>query len=906
MGVIAALVLLAFLASCLAQCGPGLKQQDTGCVSINNEDVLRAMHFLTHPPSTVCRSPNVVAGVTVCEDKLPVQKSGECNIWSVITSHYCDDYGTLEFEKYWSEKGCNVHIFHFTAFFKGNTCSLKSGNPFTQYPRLSLDIIDIWGGKCYHCLYNFIKPKLVNIKSVNMLKIQQRSGKVDSDIFDGLQFTVLSDFLIHLPSLSSVIEQISVVVSINTNTLQDNVGREGEMAWNMYATQQFLRNYGAIAIRREEGPAATQPLQFKHVLEQAKIDPSIGYYYQTLVRIDDAAMVAANAAQFKDWKPLLPEPLRAIAPDYCKVPSIDDDKVMQTWIRKEMNVRCHPTRLWVPCVRDKTYDSFVPCPQELMNKLAEDYAASKGWCDFNSQSADIPHLLRVDEGAKKAFNKAPLGAVNGTKKVRLAFLFTLYTDAPLVERILKHLYSPDHYYLLHVDPIGAKPEFKRQMKALVARYDNAFLSDDVPIVYGASTATILLSKAMAWFVRYTSGWDFFVPITGSDYPLVPLPMIETMLSSLSPPMPMVMAWTAGTSTHIFRLKKTHPIFEYNPLLLQSISAVTDERGAILGQVPMEYRASNFGPPLLCENRQSFYHLDNRRNKTQSEPGIDDTMWLFAVDRFKNKGRAVATEDPNGNILPYDGVFRVWKKSDPATTGVYDRESVEYIVNSEEGKKYFHFFKHMLLGSEEHYYVSLLYNWERTRSFVQTLSAQSVWNTWELGWWDKSAGFQTHTHFLSVAEWDYIRGFSMRGMLFGRKFSSKKTAKLLDWIDGYILNNASTDAGRYWPGFYPTDITTPGKQWVAAHRANRDIAKKVKEMVAIYGAVVEETPIQGKQRIMRQREEAERMIMQEVMEGKGHWLTHSLTRTFSLTLTYSLTQSKRRSRTSTIFSRRATT
>ena len=65
-------------------------------------------------------------------------------------------------------------------------------------------------------------------------------------------------------------------------------------------------------------------------------------------------------------------------------------------------------------------------------------------------------------------------------------------------------------------------------------------------------------------------------------------------------------------------------------------------------------------------------------------------------------------------------------------GAYDRESVEYIVNSEEGKKYWHFFKHMLLGSEEHYYVSLLYNWPRTKAFIQSLSAQSVWNTWKLG------------------------------------------------------------------------------------------------------------------------------------------------------------------------------
>jgi hypothetical protein len=65
---------------------------------------------------------------------------------------------------------------------------------------------------------------------------------------------------------------------------------------------------------------------------------------------------------------------------------------------------------------------------------------------------------------------------------------------------------------------------------------------------------------------------------------------------------------------------------------------------------------------------------------------------------------------------------------------------------------------MLLGSEEHYYASLLYNWQRTKRFVQTLSAQVVWNTWELGLWESSAGFQTHTHFLTLNGLTFLNSF----------------------------------------------------------------------------------------------------------------------------------------------------
>ena len=324
---------------------------------------------------------------------------------------------------------------------------------------------------------------------------------------------------------------------------------------------------------------------------------------------------------------------------------------------------------------------------------------------------------------------------------------------------------------------------------------------------------------MAWFLKYASGWDYMVCITGSDYPLVPLNVLEIMLMSQQPPMPFVMAWTPGTSTHLFRLSKHVPAFEYDPLLYLSLKAVTDERGQILGAVPMEYRATNFGPPVLCKDRKNFYHLDNRRNKSSVR---HDTQWLFPRDKIPHKGRAYPDESEIHASPSFDGVFRVWKKSDPATTGIYDRESIEYIVRSEEGKKYWHFFKHMLLGSEEHYYVSLLYNWPRTRRFVQSITAQSVWNTWELGLWESSAGFQTHTHFLTTKEWDIIKGFSKRGMVFARKFSSKKTSELLDMIDSYILTNKSTDAGSHWPGFFYVDTWTYGKSWVNWYRNNETL------------------------------------------------------------------------------------
>jgi len=683
---------------------------------------------------------------------------------------------------------------------------------FVRPFKTKIDVLKLQGLYIYH--YRFIIIIIIIIiKGLSTYK---------TDVFDSVQYVMLSDLYLHRPEVKNFIEQIAVTISITANTLIDTLGREGEVAWNMWGSRRFLKEFGAFSSRTEAGSHLLQPAQFYHSLDQAKLDSLTSYYHNSYIKIKDPKVIEKYEVEYNQFIPQKGPTLVGTLPAYCQAPSQEEDEKMQKWIQKEINIRCHPTRLWVICDETRTYDAFLPCAQELINMLADDYASSKNWCNFKSPLADIEPLVKVDPKASKAFQKPKISGEGND--IRLCFLYTVYSDEAYVKRLFKHMYSPKHYYLLHVDPTGSSDEFKKAMETFASQYDNVFISMDIPIVYGASTATIILSRSMAWFLKYASGWDYMVCITGSDYPLVPLNVLEIMLKSQNPPMPFVMAWTPGTSTHLFRLTKHVPAFEYDPLLYLSLKAVTDERGQILGAVPMEYRSTNFGPPVLCRDRKNFYHLDNRRNKSTER---HDTQWLFPRDKIPQRGRAYPDEDEMGAYPSFDGVFRVWKKSDPATTGIYDRESVEYIVRSEEGKKYWHFFKHMLLGSEEHYYVSLLYNWPRTKRFVQSVTAQSVWNTWELGLWESAAGFQTHTHFLTTKEWDILKGFSKRGMIFARKFSTKKTPELLDMIDSYILNNKSTDAGSHWPGFFYVDTWTYGKSWVSWFRNNQTLQEDSK-------------------------------------------------------------------------------
>lgn len=38
----------------------------------------------------------------------------------------------------------------------------------------------------------------------------------------------------------------------------------------------------------------------------------------------------------------------------------------------------------------------------------------------------------------------------------------------------------------------------------------------------------------------------------------------------------------------------------------------------------------------------------------------------------------------------------------------------------------------------------------------------------------------------------------------------------------LKESNSNEAGRYWPGFYKVDTTTPGKEWVADYRRNQKV------------------------------------------------------------------------------------
>ena len=209
-------------------CNPGTKKQGDNCVSLENIDVMRAMHMLANPPRVICKKETVIQGISVCEDNLPK----DCIIWSVVSSSWCNDVGSLKFERYWSQR-CEVHLFHYTAYFKGNVCKnppTKSMGDWEGFPKMVVKRYDFYGNRCYACFHKAIETPLNH--TVHFLKVSERGlapGK--SDEVEGVQYTLLSDLFLRHNGIQKNIQQVFIRTTFSTSTLYDSVGREAEHMW---------------------------------------------------------------------------------------------------------------------------------------------------------------------------------------------------------------------------------------------------------------------------------------------------------------------------------------------------------------------------------------------------------------------------------------------------------------------------------------------------------------------------------------------------------------------------------------------------------------------------------------------------------------------------------------------------
>ena len=287
-------------------------------------------------------------------------------------------------------------------------------------------------------------------------------------------------------------------------------------------------------------------------------------------------------------------PVTLPLPSYCTVPSSNRVSLMQEmtkWVRSKLLWKCHHRITSSQCYKLQYIDPFTPCLTCVQAALAEDYAWTMGWCSATHTAASVPLLSGVELRAeadsttntdtisninsnlnsnsdtavatrtatktkpnKRTFslNSGSSSSSSGRNMLRLGFLMTVYRDPEAVLRLLRLLYSPRYIYVINVDQSSTKlvTELRSRVLAFEAEQGggvkNVFLATGTPVVYMASSASQILVQGMQWFLKYGENFDYLIACTGSDYPLLPLGIMETVLQKRKPPFPSVMNWNHAT------------------------------------------------------------------------------------------------------------------------------------------------------------------------------------------------------------------------------------------------------------------------------------------------------------------------------------------------------------------------
>ncbi len=100
----------------------------------------------------------------------------------------------------------------------------------------------------------------------------------------------------------------------------------------------------------------------------------------------------------------------------------------------------------------------------------------------------------------------------------IAYLLLVHRFPDQFERLFRAIHHPDHHYVVHVDG-NAEPAVARQIEGFLAAYPNAALLESRPALWGGYSLVDAELRGMARLLEMDATWEFFINLSGQDFPL---------------------------------------------------------------------------------------------------------------------------------------------------------------------------------------------------------------------------------------------------------------------------------------------------------------------------------------------------------------------------------------------------
>ena len=157
--------------------------------------------------------------------------------------------------------------------------------------------------------------------------------------------------------------------------------------------------------------------------------------------------------------------------------------------------------------RDKYFSSLKKLPSPFPIQIFEQNVLTPKTC-FSLQNWGIP-----DSGPK------------------IIFHIEVYKDLPMVKRTMRRLTHLNHAFMIHLASDVSYTKRQNITKWVEKQSSPLCVVEGGYVVYKSSTDMEIIMTSMVWLLQHNTTWDFFISLSGADYPLLNVDSLRQRIQS---------------------------------------------------------------------------------------------------------------------------------------------------------------------------------------------------------------------------------------------------------------------------------------------------------------------------------------------------------------------------------------
>ena len=114
-------------------------------------------------------------------------------------------------------------------------------------------------------------------------------------------------------------------------------------------------------------------------------------------------------------------------------------------------------------------------------------------------------------------------------KGMIAYLLLVHRYPEQFKRLFKAIHDPANTYLVHVDK-NSGPALERDIAGFLAEYPNSAVLESRPALWGGYSLIDAELRGMAKLLEMNADWEFFINLSGQDFPLKSQTAIKAFLA----------------------------------------------------------------------------------------------------------------------------------------------------------------------------------------------------------------------------------------------------------------------------------------------------------------------------------------------------------------------------------------